>query len=199
MDVGAEVEFKVTRRQRPVGPHEEARRQRRREEVEQLAANMRLRPVLTHFATNVAPELGATFSQLRDDEDRRIADERAGRETKRFEDMSGPEILMAMSSYDEPGAYPPELEARIQRIVAEPPAKLSRPAQEELSEVLNIRQRIQAGEAELWMVDRLAVLARSRSGRVALEAANLVLEIAHPIEELKPTRQPRPKKPRRPS
>jgi hypothetical protein len=173
------------------------RRKRERAEMEDLALRTRQRPAPTKFATEVAPQIGEWLAEVQSREDQRIVDERAGLPTKPFGEMDYAETVGAMASYDEPKDYPLELEERIQRSVNDPPAKVSRAVQAALLEIVNIRQRAAAGQGELWMIERLRKLSEHRSSAVKLAAATCILEQLHPIEEMKPTREFKPKKARR--
>lgn len=186
---------KKPRKRKEPDRFELARRQQRRAEMEAMADRGRQRPLPTKFATEVAPKLGWTSdAELHAREDQRFADERAGRETKPFEEMDHFEILYAMPSYDGPEDYPAELEARIQRIVEEPPPKLSPSAQAALLEVLNLRQRLERCDGDPWIPRRLGELLRHRSPSIKWEAAKLILDVTHPPEEMRPTRSLKPKK-----
>jgi hypothetical protein len=167
------------------------RRARARAELEAAAANGRLRPKATNFATEVVPELGRRMVDYQQREDQRIAAERAGRPVKPFSEMDGLEVIFAMSSYTGPAEYPPDLEHVVQRRANASLPRLSKGALERLAEINSIRQRIKADEGALWMAERLyELMKRSRSTTVVVEAARLITEVAYPPEDLQPTVEP---------
>ena len=185
------------RRRAGLDAFERGHSERARAEIEQLAAGLRQRPLPTRFATEVVPEVGKMLAEYRAGEDRRMAAEQAGLPAKPFGEMNFYEVIFAMGSYDEPEDYPAELEERIQRFANIPLPKLSPSAQAALMEVVNLRQRIEGGEAAAWMVERLAELIHHRSPTVSVEAARVILDVGHPIvEEMRPTRSLKPKKAR---
>ena len=167
------------------------RRARARAELEQLAANGRLRPKPTTFATEVVPALGERMVVYLQREDQRIADERAGRPTKPFAEMDGFEVIFAMSSYAGPSEYPPELERVVKKRSDQSLPRLSKTALERLAEINSIRLRLDAGEGEVWMAERLyQLMKKSRSPTVVVAAGRLIIEVAYPPEDLQPTVEP---------
>src|SRR5687767_5843908 len=104
---------KTPKRPKEPDQFEQIRWQRRRETFEESAAQTRLRPLPTKFATEVWPKMDARMQAYQAAEDQRIADERAALPTKPFAEMDALEVIYAMASYDEPADYPLELERRI--------------------------------------------------------------------------------------
>ncbi|HVT06729.1 MAG TPA: hypothetical protein VHO67_04705 [Polyangia bacterium] len=173
---------------KPLDDFEIDRRRRARERLEAVAETLRLRPKLTRFATEVMPEFGAELAAYREREEHRATEERAGRPTKPFSEMDEIEIPLAMASYPGPAEYPPDLESAIRALTDRPMPRLSKAALEGVAEVNSLRQRIEAGEGEKWMIDRLCELSNSRSPTVAAYAATLILDTGHPPETSQPTR-----------
>ena len=159
---------------------EAARVKRARADMEETVQGLRQRREPSAFAVKYVPQHAEEAREYQKREDRRIADERTGRPTKPFAEMDAIEIFFAMASYAGPGHYPQDLEAVVQEMAERPVPQLTAPDQEALSEVLSIRQRVDAGEREVWMVERLSELAEHPTPSVNVAAMGLWFQL---IEE----------------
>ena len=72
--------------------------------------------------------------------------------------------------------------------------KFTPSAQASPLEVIGIQEKIEAGDAQPWMAERLKELIRDRSSPACFEAAKLALDVLHPPEERRPARVLGPKK-----
>ena len=162
-----------TRQSEPDERFEAARVKRARADLEETVQGLRQRREPSAFAVAYVPQHAEERASTREREDRRIADERAGRPTKPFAEMDGIEIFFAMASYPGPGHYPQDLEAIVQEMAERPVPDLTASDQEALSEVISIRQRAEAGERETWMAKRLSELAEHPTPSVNVAAMGL--------------------------
>jgi hypothetical protein len=157
---------------------EPARVKRARADIEETVQGLRQRRAPSAFAVEHVPQHAEDARAHQDREDRRIADERAGRPTKSFAEMDGIEILFAMASYAGPGHYPRDLEAVAQEMAERPVPELSASDQEALNEVNGIRQRLEAGEREVWIAQRLSALAKHPTPSVNVAAMGLLFQLS---------------------
>jgi hypothetical protein len=82
------------------------------------------------------------------------------------------------SSYDGPGHYPQDLEAVAQELAERPIPELTAADQEALSEVTSIRLRVEAGERDARMADRLSALAKHPTASVNVAAMGLWFQLS---------------------
>jgi hypothetical protein len=167
-----------TRQSEPGERFEAARVKRARADLEETVQGLRQRREPSAFAVAHVPRHAEEAREYQKREDRRIADERAGRPTKPFAEMDGIEIFFAMASYAGPGHYPQDLEAVVQEMAERPVPQLTASDEEALSEVLSIRQRVEAGEREVWMVERLSKLAEHPTPSVNVAAMGLWFQLS---------------------
>ena len=159
---------------------EAARVKRARADLEETVQGLRQRREPSAFAVEYVPQHAENARAYQRREDRRIADERTGGPTKPFAEMDGIEVFFAMASYAGPGHYPQDLEAVVQEMAERPIPQLTASDQEALNEVLSIRQRVEAGEREGWMAERLSKLAEHPTPSVNVAAMGLWFQL---IEE----------------
>jgi hypothetical protein len=158
--------------------YEPARVKRARAEIEETVQGLRQRREPSAFAVKYAPEHAEAARAYQSREDRRIADERAGAATKPFAEMDGIEIFFAMASYPGPGHYPHALEAIVQEMAERPDPELTAGDREALGEVSAIGQRVQAGEREAGMVERLSQLAQHATASVRAAAMGVLFQLS---------------------
>jgi len=158
-----------------------ARVKRARTDIEEAVQGLRQRREPSAFAVEHVPQHAEKAREHQGREDRRIADERAGRPTKRFAEMDVIEIFFAMASYAGPGHYPVDLEAIAQEMAERPVPQLTASDQEALSEVTHIRQRVEAGEREPWMAKRLSELAEHPTPSVNVAAMGLWFQLSEEL------------------
>jgi hypothetical protein len=170
-----------------------ARVKRARADLEETVQGLRQSREPSAFAVKHAPQEVENVLAHQQREAGRIADERAGRPTKPFAEMDELEIFVAMASYAGPGHYPHDLEVIAQEMAERPVPTLSASDQEALGEVLSIRQRVEAGERDAWMVDQLLDLSRHATESVRVAAMGLRFQL---VEEARSERddQPEPDK-----
>jgi len=173
---------------------EAARVKAARADIEETVQGLRQRREPSAFAVKYVPQHAEKARAYQQREDRRIADERAGGSTKPFAEMDEIEIFFAMASYAGPGHYPRDLEAVVQEMAERPVPQLTASDEEALSEVSDIRQRVEAGEREGWMAKRLSELAAHPTPSVNVAAMGLWLQLTE--ESLSaPEDEAAPKKP----
>jgi len=184
----------TTRRSESDERFDAARLKRARADIEEAVEGLRQRREPSAFAVKHAPQEVENIREYQRREARRIADERAGRPTKPFAEMNGIEIFLAMASYAGPGHYPLDLEAIAQEMAERPVPTLTASDQEALGEVLSLRQRVEAGEREVWIADRLFDLAQHATDSVRVAAMGLWFQL---VEEARSEQddQPQPEKP----
>jgi hypothetical protein len=151
---------------------------RARADIEETVQGLRQRQEPSAFAVKYAPQLAEAAREYQKREDRRIADERAGNPTKPFAEMEGIEVFFAMASYPGPGHYPADLEVIAQEMAERPVPALSAADEEALREVISLGQRLQAGERETWIVDRLSALAEHPTPSVRVAAMGVSFQLA---------------------
>jgi cell division septum initiation protein DivIVA len=166
-----------------------ARVKQARADLEETVQGLRQRGEPSAFAVKHAPQEVENIREYQHREARRIADERAGRPTKPFAEMEGLEIFLAMASYAGPGHYPHDLEAIAQEMAERPVPTLTASDEEALGEVIGIRQRVEAGEREAWMVDRLSELSQHATDSVRVAAMGLRFQL---VEEARSERDDEP-------
>jgi hypothetical protein len=153
--------------------------------MEEAAATERLRPLPTKFALEMERTTGLSMIVLREAEKQRSREERDGRPTKPFSEMNFLEVVQAMSSYASRALYPEALDVEIERLASQPPPPpLSEAAKRALMEVLSIREHLQRSP-NVALLDRLWALSKHRNDTVQFEALKTLLELAHPIEEMR--------------
>jgi hypothetical protein len=160
---------------------EAARVKRARADIEETVQGLRQRREPSAFAVKYVPQHAENARAYQKREDRRIADERAGGPTKPFAEMDGIEIFFAMASYAGPGHYPQDLEAIVQEMAERPVPQLTASDEEALSEVSSLRQRVEAGEREMWMAKRLSELAEHPTPSVNVAAMGLWLQLTEEV------------------
>jgi hypothetical protein len=170
-----------TRQSEPDERFEAARVKRARTDIEETVQGLRQRREPSAFAVNYVPQHAENARAYQQREDRRIADERAGGPTKPFAEMDGIEVFFAMASYEGPGHYPQDLEAIVQEMAERPVPQLTGSDEEALSEVLSIRQRVEAGEREMWMAKRLSELAEHPTPSVNVAAMGLWFQLSEEV------------------
>jgi hypothetical protein len=157
---------------------EPARVKRARAEIEETVQGLRQRREPSAFAVKYAPEHAEAARAYQSREDRRIADERAGAATKPFAEMDGIEIFFAMASYPGPGHYPHALEAIAQEMAERPDPELTAGDREALGEVRTIEQRLQAGDQDAGMVERLSQLSQHATAAVRAAAMGVLFQLS---------------------
>lgn len=182
----------TTKRSEPDERFEAGRVKRARTDIEETVQGLRQRREPSAFAVSHAPQHAEKARQYQKREDERIADERAGRPTKPFAEMDGIEVFFAMASYPGPGHYPTDLEVIAQEMAERPVPELTATDQEALAEVVSLRQRVQAGERESWIVDRLRALAEHATPSVRVAAMGVSFQLAEEILSERPS-EPEPK------
>jgi hypothetical protein len=180
----------TTKKSDPDDRFEPARVKRARTEIEETVQGLRGRREPSAFAVEYAPEQAAAARAYQEREERRIADERAGRPTKLFSEMDEIEVLFAMASYPGPGHYPLELETIAQEMAERPAPELTAAEQEALGEVIGLGQRVQAGEREEGLIERLSKLAQHPSSPVRFAAMGLWFQLAEEARSERPTDRP---------
>ena len=160
---------------------EAARVKRARADLEETVQGLRQRREPSAFAVEYVPQHAENARAYQRREDRRIADERTGGPTKPFAEMDGIEVFFAMASYAGPGHYPQDLEAVVQEMAERPIPQLTASDQEALREVLGIRQRVEAGEREIWMAERLSELAEHPTPSVNVAAMGLWFQLSEEV------------------
>jgi hypothetical protein len=176
----------TTRRSESDERFDAGRVKRARAEIEEMVQGLRQRREPSAFAIEHAPQEVERVREYQKREEQRIADERAGRPTKPFAEMDGLEVLFAMATYRGPGHYPHELEAIAQEMAERPVPELTVSDQEALGEVLSLRQRVEAGEREVWMAERLSELSKHPTNAVSAAAVGLWFQL---IEEARSERE----------
>jgi len=158
---------------------ERQHRQNVRKSMEESAAGLRLR---REPRSDIPEEHQAEFRAWRAQEDQRISDERAGRETqKTFAEMNPIELAFAMASYS-PAQYPAALEAVItERVAAVPAQKLDAEGTDALLEVLSLQEQLRGDHPAMWMMDRLQELTSHPSATVSVKAFAVYFEIQDEI------------------
>src|SRR5882724_13177850 len=120
--------------------------------MEETVAGLRLR---REPRADVPEEHRMELLALRAQEDRRIANERAGlAPEKTFAEMNLMQLSLAMASYPR-GQYPAELERLMGEYLSTPPPKLEAEARDALLEVLSLQEQLRGDEPATWMVERL--------------------------------------------
>lgn len=160
---------------------EAARVKRARADIEETVQGLRQSWEPSAFAVKYVPQHAENAREHQKRENRRIADERAGRPTKPFAEMDGIEIFFAMASYAGPGHYPRDLEAVAQEMAESPVPQLTASDQEALREVTSIRQRVEAGERDARMVERLSQLAAHPTPSVSAAAMGLWFQLGEEV------------------
>jgi hypothetical protein len=184
----------TTRRSESDERFDAARLKRARADIEETVEGLRQRREPSAFATEHAPQEVENVREYQRREARRIADERRGRPTKPFAEMNEIQIFLAMASYAGPGHYPLDLEAMAQEMAERPVPTLTASDEEALAEVTSIRERVEAGEHDVRMVDRLFELTQHATGSVRVAAMGLRFQL---VEEARSEQddQPQPEKP----
>jgi hypothetical protein len=155
-----------------------ARVKRARADIEETVQGLRQRREPSPFALNYAPQHAEAARAYQQREERRIGDERAGRPTKPFAEMDEIEIFFALASYPGPGHYPPALEVIAQEMAERPVPELTASDREALNEVISLGQRVQAGEREAAIVERLSRLAEHPTASVRVAAMGVSFQLA---------------------
>jgi hypothetical protein len=182
-----------TKRSDPDDRFEPARVKRARTDIEETVQGLRERREPSAFAVTVVPQHAEMAREYQRREDRRIADERAGRATKPFGEMDGIEALFAMASYPGPGHYPRDLESIAQEMAESPVPELTAADQLSLNEISSLEQRVQGGEREARIVERLSQLAEHPTSTVRVAAMGIWFQL---VEEALSEGAGRPGKPK---
>ena len=160
---------------------EAARVKRARADIEETVQGLRQSWEPSAFAVKYVPQHAENARAYQRRENRRISDERAGIPTKPFAEMDGIEIFFAMASYAGPGHYPQDLEAVAQEMAERPVPQLTASDEEALGEVISIRRRVEAGERDARMVERLSELAEHPTPSVNVAAMGLWFQLGEEV------------------